>query len=63
MSALGTQVQPLVRRKLQVAMLRFAEDRRCPTCGKKSALLVVGFDSSGKRYRCRWCGAEMRLQA
>ena len=63
MSALGTQVQPVARRKMSVAMLRFAEDRRCSTCSKKAALIVVGFDSAGKRYRCRYCGVEMRLQA
>lgn len=63
MSALGTQVQADVRHKMQMSMWRFAQDRRCPACGKKAALLVDGFDAQGKVYRCRWCGTLARTSA
>ncbi len=41
------------------AMSRSAEKRRCPKCGRKSALLLVNDETMFGRY-CRWddCGYE-----
>ena len=60
MGTLGAQVSTVTRKKQQDSMLQFAADRRCPACGRKAALIVVGWNAAGKIHRCRWCGFEVR---
>lgn len=62
MGAVSAQGWTAARKKMQASMLRFSADRRCPTCGKRAALIVDGFSAAGKIYRCRWCGVVIRPQ-
>jgi len=46
---------------LRLAAKRSAENRRCPACARKSALVRV--DEPGLRFSyCRWCGHECRAR-
>lgn len=55
----SAQAWSAAKGKMRAAMLRFAEDRRCPVCGRKAALVVEGWSAGRKVYRCRWCLNKM----
>lgn len=61
--AAGVQAWSVTREKMRASMLRFADDKRCPICGRKAALVVEGWSAGFKIYRCRWCRELTRVCA